>query len=51
MTDKASKVNIIKAPGGEKEDVKSFANRLLTIYNGNRIKEKIVKRQKVTVYK
>ena len=50
MTDKASKVNIIKAPGGEKEDVKSFANRLLTIYNENRIKEKNVRRRKAAVY-
>lgn len=38
------RANIIKIPVGRKEDVKSFANTLLTIYNENRIKEKNVRK-------
>ncbi|MCK9268173.1 MAG: hypothetical protein M0P14_05630 [Alkaliphilus sp.] len=45
-----SRVNIIKISVGKKEDVKSFANRLSTIYNENRIKEKIVRRQKTAIH-
>lgn len=40
------RIYIIGTLYGKKEDAKNFANALLTIYNEERIKEKIVKKQK-----
>ncbi len=45
--DRALKLNITEILNGKKEDVKSFANTLLAIYNKRRIEEKVINKQKL----